>query len=823
MGENRDKLLASFEERFQPEVEAVLATDLDGLDADVCDHLCRFFRRYCADGDLLSKQVSRSGVYVIPHESAGAARPGTRVIHKDLGGLLRRELDLYIKNEVVRLDDLEYETAPRVEQYFSKIKVLRRIAGNIITVIAELEKFQKTLWLKKKLVMDTSWCIRIGCIPEGFYPEIAANAAQRAEWMTLCAVDVPAEDPTFLQAHPTLTMDTRHFDADITARLLEALGDLDGQTDGVLFHGENFQALSLMRARYRGQVKCIYIDPPYNKGGDGDFAYRDNYPRSSWLALIADRLRCAADILRDDGVLFASIDDHEVRTLARAIEKSARFAGLRLVPAITNLKGNYDAEGFVSTHEYVVAATIGPLATIGELPVDEDVLASKWREDEHGFWKQGDGLRRTGADAARHRRPNGWFPVFIREEPLSLYVTDDDRPLSLDDEALWPVNDDGDELSWTWSKSKIRREAHNLLIKGGRGARSIYKKQRASIGDIPTRKPKSFLYAPEYSSTTAGNLLNDVMGDRFRALTPKSVRLLEDLAILGSAPGDWVCDFYAGSGTFAHAAIDLMRRGVPRRFILVEMGDHFDSVLLPRLKKIVYSPDWKDGRPTRPAAPEEAERSPRLLKVVRLESYEDTFDNLKPRHTGERRSLLDEPAFVDPTAYRLTTKRSGFDALHEVSADLVETFNWLIGLAVQHLAAPRTFRAAFKRGSEPGVSNGAPGRLLLDGPLEEDAAGRWWFRTVTGITPDGRKALVIWRKRPGGETAEGVEQDNLILDAWFTARGDSSGANEFALVYVNGDNHLERLKAPGDTWQVRRIEEDFHRLMFETHDPGVIG
>ena len=94
--------------------------------------------------------------------------------------------------------------------------------------------------------------------------------------------------------------------------------------------------------------------------------------------------------------------------------------------------------------------------------------------------------------------------------------------------------------------------------------------------------------------------------------------------------------------------------------------------------------------------------------------------------------------------------------------------------------------------------------------------GRWWFRTVTGTTPDGRKTLVIWRKRPGGESAAGIEQDNLILDEWFTKQGYSSKDSEFDLIYVNGDNNLENLKAPDDTWKVRLIEEDFFRLMFET-------
>src|SRR5712691_9419985 len=166
-------------------------------------------------------------------------------IHKDLGGFLRRELDFYIKNEVMHLDDVENETAPRVEQYLSKIKIIRRIADKIIAFLAQLEDFQKKLWLKKKFVVETQYCITLDRIPEAFYPEIAANDVQREEWVRLFAIDEIKGDLTkpaysvpmtvkFLQAHPTLVMDTRNFTPDFTVRLVEALGELDEQTDGLL-------------------------------------------------------------------------------------------------------------------------------------------------------------------------------------------------------------------------------------------------------------------------------------------------------------------------------------------------------------------------------------------------------------------------------------------------------------------------------------------------------------------------------------------------------------------------------------------------------------
>jgi adenine-specific DNA-methyltransferase len=273
------------------------------------------------------------------------------------------------------------------------------------------------------------------------------------------------------------------------------------------------------------------------------------------------------------------------------------------------------------------------------------------------------------------------------------------------------------------------------------------------------------------------------------------------------------------------------------------MGDYFDTVLLPRIKKVTFTPEWKDGKPKRLATKEEAERSPRIVKIIRLESYEDALNNLEMRRTDAQRSLLESPgsrradglreqyllrymldvetrgsqsllniqAFKDPTAYKLKVKRPGSDESREVNVDLLETFNYLIGLTVQHIAAPQTFSANFKRDDDPDLPADAPRRLLLDGRLKEYPAGPWWFRTVMGTTPDGKRTLIIWRKLTGDP-----EQDNLVLDAWFTKQGYSTKDYEFHLIYVNGDNNLENLKQPDDTWKVRMIEEDFHRLMFDT-------
>jgi len=212
-------------------------------------------------------------------------------------------------------------------------------------------------------VVETQWCIRVGCIPEAFHAEIATNDAQREEWVKLFAIDEIQGDlmkpgyskpltPAFLKGHPTLVVDTRYFDGAFTARLLEAIGDVDAQTDGVLFHSENFQALSLMQPRYREQVKCIYIDPPYNTG-DADFPYKDSYRSSSWLAMMNDRIALSKNMLVRTGSLISHIDEHEfhlLEALGGLIFGSTSNIG-PIVWDKRNPKG--DARGIATQHEYL--------------------------------------------------------------------------------------------------------------------------------------------------------------------------------------------------------------------------------------------------------------------------------------------------------------------------------------------------------------------------------------------------------------------------------------------------------------------------------------
>lgn len=784
-------------------------------------------------------------------------------IHKDLGGFLRRELDFYIKNEVMHLDDIESETAPRVDQYLSKIKVIRKIAARLIDFLSHLEDFQKKLWLKKKFIVETSWSVRLGCIPEEFYPEIAANDSQREEWVRLFAIDQIKGDlirpgyskpltSEFLESHPTLVVDTQHFAPHFTAQLLEAFGDVEVQCDGLLICGENFQALSQMQTCYRGQMKCIYIDPPYNTDA-GPIIYKNGYRSSTWMSLIANRLGSARKLLSNDGVLCVTIDDYQVHELAAILDSEfgkERQLGTAVIR--NNPSGRSTVRGLSVCHEYAFFYTNGE-SSLERLPRTEKQLKRFAKEGEsyvdwRNFRKDG------GAVTHRAERPKQYYPIFVRPDIGKLRIPELawnksqqawdvlEQPVE-GETVVWPIDAKGQHRVWSLNHVSARENIGDLEVRMAKDeAPQVFRRHLPSEGVLPRSWWDKKTYAArEYGTSTLSQLFGTVTFSF--AKSPFAVQ--DCIWVSGLADGVTrsVLDFFAGSGTTGHAVINLNRKDDGRRrFILVEMGDYFDTVLLPRLKKVTFSPEWKDGKPRRHATAEEAERSPRIMKVVRLESYEDTLNNLEMRRTEDQESLLSKAeaqgpdafkeqymlrymldvetrgsqsllnvaAFTDPTAYKLKVKRPGSDESREVDVDLLETFNWLIGLTVEKLAAPQTFRADFQRDGQ--------GRLRLKGKLERDADGPWWFRAVTGTTPDGRKTLVVWRKRPGGEEPEGLEEDNLVLEEWFSKQGYPHEDFDFDLIYVNGDNNLESLKAPGNTWTVRLIEEDFHRLMFETEE-----
>lgn len=759
-------------------------------------------------------------------------------IHKDLGGFLRRELDFFIKNEIMHLDDIESESVPRVEQYLSRIKVFRSIAGKIIQFLEQLENFQKKLWLKKKFVLETQYCITLDRIPESFYPEIAANDAQREEWVKLFAIDEITKDRIpmfeeeqhapnlggllgmaadaqpkarkgnkakqlayalekhpkgwytnpltvdFLKANPYLVLDTAFFSQDFKERLLAEIESIDEKLDGHMLHSDNFQALNFMQTRYQEAVKCTYTDPPYNTAAT-EIIYKNGYKHSSWISLMSDRLLVARELSSKDSIISTAIDYAELANLSKLEDQVYGTENrIGIVTVQHNPKGRNQAEFFSENSDYMlVYAKDIKLAAFNNIAIDDNVLATFCSNDADGKFRWEEYIR-ARKSWSRDNRPNNWYPLYVSPD-----LRDISSKMVSGYHEVYPRTNTGD-YSW-----KNIRESFDMLNRDG-----YFKAEKADDGIKIFHKYreqqvlKNVWLDKKYQSEFNGtNILKDLFGKTVFDY-PKSVYTVQDILKLTAGKGEYVLDYFAGSGTTGHAVINLMRDNIfEAKYLLVEMGEYFDKVTKPRIQKVVYSKDWKDGKPVARNGISHA------FKYLRLESYEDALDNLtlsrdavksdllahnKPLYedymlsymldveSKGSTSLLNISQFADPFNYKLRITRNG--EVKTVNVDLVETFNWLLGLKVKTMSRVR------------GVY------------------------TVTGENSKGEKVIILWRN-----TAEIPSEK---LDEWFVKQHYSTQDQEFDLIYVNGDNNLENLKRPDETWKVRLIEQDFHQLMFDVRD-----
>nr|WP_321306913.1 DNA methyltransferase [uncultured Sphaerochaeta sp.] len=776
-------------------------------------------------------------------------------IHKDLGTFLKRELDFYIKNEVMQLDDIENADVPIVESYLSKIKVLRKIAGKLIDFLAQLENFQKKLWLKKKFVVETNYCMTLDRVPDELYPEIISNEAQMKEWVELFAIDeikgeeglpgmaVPGfSQPLtieFLQANDKLVLDTKFFTEEFKERLIASIEDFDEHCDGLLIHSENFQALNLLQERYREQVRCVYIDPPYN-AQSSEILYKNSYKHSSWMTLYEDRAKITKSLYANPFVHVTAIDEVEnfrLGLLLGALYPDCEDACISIVHNPTGQQGN----NFSYTHEFAHFVYPKGINCIGLEDRNENNRESG--ADERPLRNVS-----SGKNHLRESAQNCFYPIYVKDGSIIGFgdVSDDNyHPGGINiyraDGVIevYPIDPQGIESKWVFARNTVESIYSEL--------RAAFNAKKQSWDIIRTKSKfryKSLWEDKRYNANSWGSvILNSILpGNPFTY--PKSIYTEMDCidAALNNEDIGLVLDYFAGSGTTGHAVINLNRQdNGNRKYILVEMGDYFDTVLKPRIAKVVYSDKWKDGKPaTRGTGISQC------VKYLRLESYEDTLNNLQfvddpHRHkalasnpslrqdymigymldveTRGSQSLLNIDAFTDPASYTLKVKNPGTDQYVVRNIDLLETFNYLIGLRVEHIAAPVSFSAGFTRMIDPELPKDQNTRLMVDGKIQQDVNGPWWFRKVEGWVPkdpanpsnrQSEKVLVVWRKLTGN-----MEEDNLMLDEWFLKNRISTRDFEFDTIYVNGSNNLPNLKLESESWKVRLTEEEFFKHMWD--------
>lgn len=751
-------------------------------------------------------------------------------IHKQLGKFLRGELDFYIKNEVMHLDDIDEKSTDYLSTRVRLIKALRTIAQHIIRFLAQLENFQKKLWLKKKYVTETQYCFTLDRVCAlGKKGEVLLDTllrhvdekirrydgemrSQHDEWIKLYAIDELEDYPKdgkltagFLKTHDKLMLDTVFYPPGFKWQLLGAMDDLEERLDGLLIHSENFQALNLLQDRYREKVKCIYIDPPYNTEKDravGKFLYKDGYPRSGWISFIDQGFDKMIPLINDRTPIFTSIDDNEKSTLTKLIEY--RFGHKNILADMVILTGaNQSGDGVkIQTNTENCLSFCLSKDTVEIRRVD------KVAEDLRNL---------NDAPTPLHTREEMGYTIYYNPKTGEIIPVMDYDPARIEINSTEDVYTDDDKLiskgffpirpgfrnnllhRWRWNIETFKDRLSEVVITENKH------KFSAKFRQFGLNAPKNIL---KYSTGSAE--MKRLFDDAAIFDYPKGVDFIARIIEIGLNPSGLALDYFAGSGTTAHAIIKLNREdNGSRKYILVEMGDHFDTVLKPRIQKFVYSADWEDGKPTAPDT-----GISHGFKYLRLESYEDALNNLD---LGEDRApdllglgdqvredflfsylldvetrghLLNLDCFRDPWGCQLKIHNPHSGRSEARVVDLVETFHYLLGVNVR--------------------------AIRVQGTKDKPDA----FLTIEGENPVGEAILIIWRRVEANPDVNErlridwpvTNNEDLLAFAATkhgTARGLNPADTEFHAIYINGDHTLVDPNS-----KIHGIEEVFYERMF---------
>lgn len=720
-------------------------------------------------------------------------------IHKNLRGFLENELDFYLKNEVWDLNDLQLGERD-LKLASAKVTAIRNIGGKIIAFLDQIESFQKDLFEKKKLVLRTDYCITLDLIDQKYYSFIASNEQQIAEWSRVLSFNLndkikgldcqlvdygktPEEKAiAVLRQYPTLVIDTKYFDQSFKSDILNNITDLDECITGVLIKSENFQALNLLSSKKESAAFC-YIDPPYNTGGD-EFLYKDNYQHSSWLSMLKDRLEIARTLLTKEGVLFVSIGQDEIDNLIKLcdsiFERSNRIGIISRVMKTGGNKGRFLSPNI----EYILAyARDISLAKPFREELSKELIEKVYNQFETQGILKGKryrvmGLYQAGLDV----RPNQRYWIKCPDGDFVIPPGTNIPKLVSDGEQIEPKSTDG-VWTCTYSRFKKELEKNNIIFKETNTSPLISSQGKQSKWNIYTkiwlddrqesgRVPVDFItrFENRHSSAELKGLGIDYPFAKPSNLIKHLMKLQNDNS------GKYFIDFFAGSGTTGNSALSLTQEdGRKRRFILIEMDDYFDTILKPRIIKVIFSKEWKDGEPSSKDGSQK-----QIIKYQNIEQYEDSLNNIEFMEKDgslqktldhlpdyflshvlkfESNSVLSSQNFHDPFNFKLKVFTDGKE--EETSVDLVETFNYLIGLTVDRLLSFKNEQAK--------------------------------YQVVFGRKED-KSFAVIWRN---------IENLNLEKDKSFIESNILAGKN-FDKVFINGDSYVKNAYP---------IEPEFKRLM----------
>lgn len=716
-------------------------------------------------------------------------------IHKDLNSFLTRELDFYIKNEILLIDDIDTAEKESILRQIAVVKTVKNIGRQIITFLTQLEEYQKALWLKKKFVVSADYCLTLDKIPEELYPEICENERQRKEWVKLFEIE-KIKDPlgliasyseplteTFLKENLHLVVDTAFFSLSFKHRLLSSMNNIDGECAGLLVNSDNFQALSLLQEKYQNAVKSIYIDPPYNTGDD-DFVYKDNYQESSWLSCLSDRLSLCKTFFADGGSISVSIDIKEINNLISLLD---------LIIGSENRKANIT----VRRASITGAKVINP----GLVNISENVIMYA---NGNGKWKPQDAFRERDYDDRYGKmiinptdNYENWqfstvldqFALFKKIQKSKLRKILGDK---YEDELLEYIIANANAVIRlaALDEDSVSKDVIDLCKESKKNPTMIYQLKREDFNNYYILNGQAILFYKDRLKIIGSKLVpvekvsdiwddvlpNDIHNEGGVVLKKgkKPEKLIDRILEATSNEGDLIMDFFAGSGTSGAVAL---KSG--RKFINVEVNEYFDNITLRRIKNTLHGDrsgvtdihQWKGGG---------------MVKYIRLEQYEDTLNNL---HAVKEEGTFDEDYTIRymlnvetaDSLFNLKWFRKPFDArmqitqhneMREREIDLIETFNYLIGLNIEKMNWPN-----------------------------KD------IQITTGTTRKGETTLIVWRD------VETVGDDAL----YSIIKEHCPNLSAYHRIYINGDTNIAAKVAANIAPRIAQTEIEFKRKMFNNN------
>ncbi len=595
-------------------------------------------------------------------------------INKNAKAFLQEQFDLWMYQYIFK-GESEFN-----ELRLKQLQAMKGIATKIIDFIAQFEDELVKIWNKPKFVLNSNYIITLDKIMGAESPSLLKGEArgegqarsktdstltpnpspsgrgeallkkifkhkgmqdQIAEWIELGMVeenfklelvlekDVVGE-PRYPQ-YQYLPLDTKYF-KDLELDILALFDDLDSALDGWLIHSENYQALNTLLPKFRERVKCVHIDPPYNTDTSG-FMYNNNYKHSSWLTMMENRVKTSLQMICKEGSFLCHIDENEYERLQLLFEQySIPNIGTIIWDKRNPMLGR---KGIATQHEYVVWRSyqetpiylqndnILLILRSAEEIIKKHGSVTEKAQKEYIAWLDGN-LEFSGGEKA-YRYLDNQGHVY---QSVGLGAPEPRK----DPKFFIPLEHPTTKKPCPVPPNGFSRTPETL--------QAMVEKGEIIFGIDETTQPRRKVFLTKESQrqissviqdSSRGKMDVDKLGLEFPYCHP--VSLYEKLNGAVAQSDEIILDFFGGSGTTAHAVMNLNRADEGhRKYILVEMGEHFNTVILPRVKKVAFSDKWKDGKALTPAPSPKNGRGEEggkgishFAKYFELEQYEDAL------------------------------------------------------------------------------------------------------------------------------------------------------------------------------------------------------